>query len=178
MKLVLALTGASGIVYGTRLAEELKKKCELSIIVSNAARKVAEYENIDLGVLGDTLKEEELDAAPASGSALYDAMVVCPCSMKTLAAIANGHSYNLISRAADVMLKEGRKLVLVFRETPVSAVQLENMLKLARLGVIIMPASPGFYNKPKEIKDLVDHVVGKAMDALRVEHDLFKRWKS
>lgn len=184
MKIILALTGASGIPIGTRLAEALKGH-ELSIIVSENAKKVIEYEVGDAGKVlaelrryGKVYNEVDIDAPPASGSALFDAMVVCPCSMKTLSAIANGYCYNLITRSADVMLKEGRKLILVPRETPVSAIHLENMLKLSRLGVVILPASPAFYHKPKKIEDMVDFLVGKILDSLRIKNKLYKRWNA
>jgi 4-hydroxy-3-polyprenylbenzoate decarboxylase len=183
LRVVLGVTGASGIVYGVRLAEELAKQgVKLTIVLSEAARKVSEFE-MPLGVeelskCGRVLSENEIDADISSGSAKYDATVICPCSMKTLSAIANGYSDNLISRNADVVLKEHRKLVLVVRETPLSAVHLENMLKLSRLGVVILPASPGFYHKPKTIDDLVNHVVGKIMDTLGFETNLFRRWGS
>ncbi len=182
MKLILALTGASGIQIGIRLAETLKEH-ELSIVVSENARKVIEHEVGDskkvvaeLRQYGKLYDESEIGAPPASGSSLFDAMVVCPCSMKTLSAIANGYCCNLITRSADVMLKEGRKLILVPRETPVSAVHLENMLKLSRLGVVILPASPAFYHKPKKLEDMVDFIVGKILDSLRIENKLYKRW--
>jgi len=119
---------------------------------------------------------EEWFAPLASGSNPADAMVVCPCTMGTLAAIAAGLSQNLIERAADVAIKEGRKLVLVPRETPFSAIHLENMLKLARLGVVILPPSPGFYNHPQTVADLVDFVVARVLDQLRVPHRLMQRW--
>jgi flavin prenyltransferase len=182
VKIIVALTGASGIAYGLRLAEALKDE-KLSIAVSDNAKKVIKYEIGDvgktlkqLGKCGKLYNEDEIDAPPASGSSSFDAMVVCPCSMKTLSAIANGYSYNLIARSADVMIKERRTLVLVPRETPVSAIHLENMLKLSRLGVIILPASPALYNKPKSIDDIVNFIVGKVLDSLRVENDLYKRW--
>jgi len=182
VKIILALTGASGIQIGIRLAEALKGH-ELGIIVSDNAKKVIEYEVDDvkkvlaeLGRYGKIYNEADIDAPPASGSSLFDAMVVCPCSMKTLSAIANGYCCNLIIRSADVMLKEGRKLILVPRETPVNAVHLENMLKLSRLGVVILPASPAFYHKPKKIEDMVDFIVGKILDSLRIENKLYKRW--
>jgi len=183
LKVVLGVTGASGVVYGVRLAEELhKSRVELTIIVSNAAKKVLTSEvNEGLETLskqGRVLGEHEIEADVSSGSARIDATVICPCSMKTLSAIANGYADNLISRSADVALKEQRRLVLVVRETPLSVIHLENMLKLARLGVTILPASPGFYHNPKSIDDLVNHIVGKVMDALGIESTLFKRWGS
>ncbi len=119
---------------------------------------------------------EEWFAPVASGSNPADAMVVCPCTMGTLAAIAQGLSDNLIERAADVMLKEGRKLVLVPRETPFSAIHLENMLKLARLGAVILPANPGFYHQPETVGDLVDYVVARVLDQVGVPHRLMARW--
>jgi 4-hydroxy-3-polyprenylbenzoate decarboxylase len=178
---VLGVTGASGGIYGVRLAQELEKAgCELCIVVSDAAKKVLAAEIPDgfreLEASGRLLSEHDLDADISSGSAGTDAVVVCPCSMKTLAAIANGYAYNLICRAADVALKEHRRLVLVVREMPLSALHLENMLKLARLGTVILPASPGFYHNPKTMDDLVNHVVGKVLDSLGVESNLFKRW--
>jgi 4-hydroxy-3-polyprenylbenzoate decarboxylase len=181
LRVVLGISGASGVVYGVRLAEELVKSgVELTIIVSDAARKVAASEMGEvltaLPKQARVLGEHEIEADVSSGSARFDATVICPCSMKTVSAIANGYSDNLISRNADVALKEHRRLVLVVRETPLSAIHLENMLKLARLGVTILPASPGFYHNPKTIDDLVNHVVGKIMDALGIESNLFKRW--
>jgi 4-hydroxy-3-polyprenylbenzoate decarboxylase len=181
LRVVLGISGASGIVYGVRLAQELVKSgVSLTIIVSDAARKVSASEMAEaLTVLpkqARVLGEHEIEADVSSGSTKFDATVICPCSMKTVSAIANGYADNLISRNADVALKEHRRLVLVVRETPLSAIHLENMLKLARLGVVILPASPGFYHNPKSIDDLVNHVVGKIMDALGIESNLFKRW--
>jgi 4-hydroxy-3-polyprenylbenzoate decarboxylase len=183
LKVVLGITGASGVVYGVRLAEELAQSgSQLSIVVSDAARQVLEEEVPDglkeLGKSGRLLTEHDLGADVSSGSAGFDATVICPCSMKTLSAVANGYAYNLICRSADVAIKEQRRLVLVVREMPLSAVHLENMLKLARLGVVILPASPGFYHSPKTVDDLVNHVVGKVLDVLGVESNLFKRWGS
>jgi 4-hydroxy-3-polyprenylbenzoate decarboxylase len=181
LKIVLGVTGASGVIYGVRLACELRRiGAELTIVVSDAAKKVMEFEASEgleeLRKAGRILSEHDLDAEISSGSAEFDATVICPCSMKTLSAIANGYAYNLICRNADVAIKEQRKLVLVVRETPLSAIHLENMLKLAKLGVTILPASPGFYHKPKSMDDLLNHVVGKVLDALGVESNLFERW--
>ena len=183
MKVVLAVTGASGVVYGVRLASELAKAgTELTIIVSDAAKRVLAAETRDglkqLKRHGRMLTEHDIDADISSGSVKTDAVVVCPCSMKTSAAIANGYAYNLICRTADVAIKEHRRLVLVVREMPFSAIHLENMLKLARLGAVILPASPGFYHEPKTVNDMVDHVVGKVLDVLGVESKLYKRWNS
>jgi len=181
LRVVLGVTGASGAIYGVRLASELRKAgIELAIIVSDAAKQVLAAEIPgglkELKRYGKLFSEDDLDADISSGSAMTDAVVVCPCSMKTLAAIANGYAYNLICRTADVAIKEQRKLVLVAREMPLSAIHLENMLKLARLGAVILPASPGFYHQPKTIDDLVNHVVGKVFDVLGIESNLFKRW--
>lgn len=181
MKIILGVTGASGVIYGIRLATELKRaQVDLTVVVSDAAKKVMEYEAPEglkrLERSGRLLSEHDLHADISSGSTGFDATVICPCSMKTLSAIANGYAYNLICRNADVALKEQRRLVLVVRETPLNAIHLENMLKLAKLGVIILPASPGFYHNPKSMDDLVNHVVGKVLDTLGVESKLFERW--
>jgi len=181
LRVVLAITGASGVVYGAELAKALKKKCKLQLVVTHAAEKVFRLEapekRKELEKLGKIYSENEVEADFASGSALVDAVVVCPCSMKTLSAIAHGYSYNSVARAADVMLKEKRKLVLVPREMPFSEIHLENMLKLSRMGVIIIPACPGFYHKPKKIEELVKHVVGKVMDSLGMKNSEFRRWR-
>lgn len=194
--ITLALTGASGMAYGLRLLEcLLTAGCRVQLLASQVASVTARQE------LGLTLpsRPQELQAflseryrcepgrlkvfgreewfAPmASGSNPPDAMVVCPCTMGTLAAIATGLSDNLIERAADVVIKEGRKLVLVPRETPFSVIHLENMLKLARLGVVILPANPGFYHHPQTVQDLVDFVVARVLDQLAVSHALLARW--
>ena len=183
MRVVLGITGASGVIYGVRLATELEKSgTELTIILTDAARKVLSYEEPQamkrLAKLGQVLAEKDVDADVSSGSTRFDATVICPCSMKTLSAIANGYSHNLLCRNADVALKEHRRLVLVVRETPLSAVHLENMLKLARLGVTILPASPGFYHNPRTVDDLVNHIVGKVLDSLGIESNIFKRWRA
>lgn len=194
-RITLAMTGASGAIYGLCLLENLlKSECKVYLIVSAAAKIVLQTEcgfpelknakaiQAELAtryVNTHLLQILELDdwmSAPASGSAKISAMVVAPCSMGSLAAIANGNSNSLLERAADVMLKENRKLVLLVREMPFSAIHLENMLKLARLGVSIMPASPGFYHGAETVKDLVDFVTSRVMDQIGVENYLGKAW--
>jgi len=194
----LALTGASGMPYGLRLLEcLLAAGCRVQVLYSQAAQVVARQE-MDfelpsrpaeakaalLAQLPATVDPEKLSvfgreewfAPVASGSNPPDAMVVCPCSMGTLAAIAQGLADKLIERAADVVLKEGRKLILVPRETPLSAIHLENMLRLARAGAVILPPSPGFYHHPQSVDDIVDFVVARILDQLAVPHTLMQRW--
>jgi len=192
----VAFTGASGMPYGLRLVEcLLEAGCTVWLLYSQVAQIVARQEmNLELpsrpaeveAQLSARFKaadgqlrvfgREEWFAPLASGSNPAEAMVVCPCTMGTLAAIAAGLSQNLIERAADVAIKEGRKLVLVPRETPFSAIHLENMLKLARLGVVILPPSPGFYNHPRTVGEMVDFVVARVLDQIRVPHRLMQRW--
>ncbi len=193
----LALTGASGMPYGLRLLEcLLAAGCRVQLLYSPAAQIVARQEmDFDLPSRPADAKaallarlpavdpemlavfgREEWFAPVASGSNPPDAMVVCPCSMGTLAGIAQGLSDNLIERAADVVLKESRKLILVPRETPFSIIHLENMLRLARAGAIILPPSPGFYGHPQKVGDLVDFVVARILDQLAVPHALLPRW--
>jgi 4-hydroxy-3-polyprenylbenzoate decarboxylase len=180
--LIVAVTGASGVVYGKRLLEVLKaKRVETHLIVSRAAEKVIEHEldmtKKDLARLALRVYDvDDLNAPFTSGSFLTDGMVIIPCTMKTLAGIASGFSDNLILRAADVTLKEGRRLIVVPREAPLSVVHLRNMFAVAKLGVAVVPAMPAYYHKPKKIDDLVDFVVGKVLDCLGIEHKLFKRW--
>lgn len=194
--LVVAITGASGAIYGLRLGRELLRAGRrVTILISSAGFAVLR-EECGLDWQGSTdqvlrhLREHfefngpelayyaasDLMAPVASGSAAPDAMVVCPCSMGNLARIACGNSGNLLERTADVMLKEGRTLVLVPRETPLNAIHLENMLKLARLGVRLVPAMPAFYQQPASVDDMVNFVVGKVLDTLAIKHSLFKRW--
>lgn len=177
MRILVAITGASGIIYGTRLSEVLKKTkgCESYTIVSKGAIAVAKAEEEKLPK--SDFDETDLAAPFASGSHKMDAMIVCPCSVKTLGEIANGIGDNLVTRAAEVMLKERRKLILVVRETPLSYIAIKNMEMITLVGGVILPASPGFYHKPKKIEDLVDFVVGKTLDQLDITHRLFKRWK-
>jgi 4-hydroxy-3-polyprenylbenzoate decarboxylase len=176
----VAITGASGVIYGKRFLEVAKeKKLEIHLIVSDAAEKVAKYElgNINWSALASKLYSPENLAAPlASGSFKVNAMVIVPASMKTIGALASGYCDDLVSRAADVQIKEGRKLIVVPRETPLHVIHLENMAKLGRIGVTVLPAMPGFYHEPKTIDDLVDFVVGKILDQLEIPHELFRRW--
>lgn len=182
LRLIIAITGASGVIYGKRFLEVLKeKKVETHLIVSKAAEKVIEHElemtKKDLeGLASHVYSVDDLSAPFMSGSFQTDGMIIIPCTMKTLAGIASGYSDNLILRAADVTLKERRKLIVVPRETPLSVVHLRNMLEVAKLGVFVVPAMPAYYHKPKRIDDLVDFVVGKVLDCLGLEHKLFKRW--
>lgn len=194
--ITVAFTGASGMPYGLRLVEcLLQAGCRVWLLYSQVAQIVARQEMgwslparaaeveaelcARFGAESGALRvfgREEWFAPPASGSNPPDAMVVCPCTMATLAAVAGGLSQNLIERAADVVIKEGRKLVLVPRETPLSVIHLENMLRLARMGVVILPPSPGFYNHPRSVDDLVDFVVARILDQLGVAHALQPRW--
>ena len=192
----LAFTGASGMPYGVRLLEcLLAAGCRVQLLYSQVAQVVARQEMaLELPARAseaqtslrerfaalpgslDVYGREEWFAPVASGSNPPDAMIVCPCTMGTLASIAQGLASNLSERAADVVLKEGRKLVLVPRETPFSAIHLENMLRLARAGAVILPPNPGFYHHPQNVGDLVDFVVARILDQVAVPHSLMQRW--
>jgi flavin prenyltransferase len=194
--ITLAFTGASGMPYGVRLLECLLKsgvrvhllysqvaqivaRQEMDLNLPSRPKDAADFFSARFGTQPDLLQafgREEWFAPVASGSNADKAMVVCPCTMGTLAAIAAGLASTLIERAADVILKESRKLILVPRETPLSAIHLENMLKLARAGAVILPANPGFYHHPKTPDDLVDFVVARILDQLGVAHCLMPRW--
>lgn len=183
IKLVIALTGASGINYGVRLLEVLSELNEVNVhlILSDAALELIElesdYEVEEIRELSNRVyDEDDLEAPIASGSFLTDGMVIVPASQKTIGALASGYSNNLIIRAADVCLKENRKLVLVPRETPLNDIHLENMLALSRSGAQVLPASPGFYHDPDNLDDVFDFVVGKILDQFEIEHELFERW--
>ncbi len=176
-KYVVAVTGASGMIYAKRLLEVLTGIGEVHIIISDIAKRIAEYEEVDLsGFNGVYVGDQDMFADVASGSFQYEGMIICPCSMKTLAAISSGYSENLISRVADVCLKEKRKCILMPREMPLSRIHLKNMLNADEAGATIMVMAPGFYMKPEKIEDLVDMVVARALDHLGVEHDLGFRW--
>ncbi len=182
MRIVLGITGGSGAQYGLRILEVLRSLGhDVDLVVSNGARKVMELE-----VGGDwesrlSVATVEYDlgdiAAPiASGTNKNDGMVIAPCSMKTVAAIASGYTENLIQRAADCMLKEGRKLVILFRESPLSLIHLRNLVTLKEAGATIMPAAPGYYYHPRTVDDVIDFMVGKVLNTFGVEHDLFRPW--
>jgi 4-hydroxy-3-polyprenylbenzoate decarboxylase len=188
---IMAVTGASGAPYAIRLLEQLvAKKANVSLIVSAHGFRLLETETsvrsledlrVHVGARGFDRQVRVFDdgdrgAEPASGSALSRGMVICPCSMGTLSAIAHGSSRSLVERAADVVLKERRKLVLVPRETPLSAVHLDNMLRVTHAGAVVLPAAPGFYHRPTTIDQLVDFVVARILDHLDVPHQLVKRW--
>lgn len=176
-EIVVGITGASGACYARRLLEILCRDATVHIIVSDVAARIATHEGVSFEGFSATYhSNDKLFASIASGSHRYDGMVVIPCSAKTLAAIANGYTDNLITRTADVCLKEHRTCILVPREMPLSKIHLKNMLAAEEAGAIIMPASPGFYHKPKRIDDLVDMVVARVLDHLGVEHNLIPRW--
>jgi len=182
LKLIIGITGSTGVIYGVRLLEVLKEKnIRTHLIITEWAKKCLAMETsftVDyVKSLATSVSDEaNMASSVSSGTHKIDGMIVAPCSMKTLSSIAVGYDETLIARAAGVTLKESRKLVLVTRETPLTAINLENMLKLARLGVVILPPVPGFYTKPKTIDDLVDHTVGKCLDQFNIEHNLYKRW--
>jgi 4-hydroxy-3-polyprenylbenzoate decarboxylase len=178
---LVAITGASGVDLAVILLQQLKKNgLETELIITKVAEKIitieTDYKVNDIIELSDKYYDvDDLTAGPASGSYKNNIMIIIPCSMKTLAAIANGYADNLITRAADVIIKERRKLILVVRESPFSAIHLENMLKLSKLGVVIAPPIPSYYMKPKSIKEINEYFVGRILDHIGVESDI-KRW--
>ena len=182
-RLVVAMTGASGTGYAIGLLRSLQAMPDLEVhlIVSRAALKVLPLESELsqdelLGLAGQVSSEDDIGAPPASGSWRHSGMIVCPCSMASLAAISSGLGSNLIHRAADVTLKERRPLILVPRETPLHAIHLQNMLQVTQAGGTVLPACPGFYHRPATVQDLINHVVGRILDQFGLEHDLFPRW--
>ena len=180
----MGITGASGVIYGVRFLEMIKKYAtdsEVHLVISNTAVDILRYEvGLDKGSLSRLADrvygEDELGAPIASGSFKHDGMVIIPCSMKTLASIAHGITDNLITRAADVTLKERRRLILVIRETPLNLVHIKNMELVTLAGAIVMPAAPAFYNRPRTIDDMVNFIVGRVLDLLGIENDLYRRW--
>jgi len=183
MKILLAITGASGVIYGKRLLEELSKIDEVNIelVISNAGKQLINQE-LDMdseelkSMAEKSYKPDEMAAPPASGSSLYDGILIVPCSMSTLSKISGGIADNLITRSASVALKENRKLIVVPRETPLSSTFLKNMYKLSIDGGIVLPACPGFYGGSDSIDDLINFIVGKILDTLGLENDTYERW--
>ncbi len=181
MRVVVAITGASGLILGERVVEELaKNKAEVYVIVSNAALKIKEHEPFNLdrieSLCCNLYHEDELDAEIASSSFNVDSMAIAPCSMKTLSSVANGFSDNLVSRAAENMLKLNKRLVVSPRDTPLSLNAIENMRKLKLQGVLIVPPNMAYYHKPESIDEVTNFFVGKLLDALGVENKLYQRW--
>jgi len=192
-KLIIAITGASGVIYAKRLLEILSQKDYFIHLTISEAGAVIIQDELDIEINLEDFKSEFLTGFPAdniiyhhfsdikapisSGSYKTDGMIIVPCSMNTLGAIAAGIANNLIHRAADVCIKENRKLVLAPRETPLSSIHLENMLKLSQMGVCILPAMPGFYHKPQTIDEQVDFIVCKILDGFEIENNLIRRWE-
>lgn len=183
MKIIIGITGASGSIYGIRLCEILKgyENIETHLVISETGiRIIKEETSYNISQLAKMVRysyeNNDLFAPIASGSFLTDGMVIAPCSAKTLSAIANSYTDNLLTRAAEVTLKERRKLILLFRETPLHISHIENMKKVSEMGGVILPPVPAFYTNPRTIEDLVNHTLGKVLDLLGVPHNLFKRW--
>jgi 4-hydroxy-3-polyprenylbenzoate decarboxylase len=183
LKIVVGINGASGVIYGIRLLQVLSgiKGIETHLIVSHAGERTieieTEYKANEIRTLAHyCYRIDDLGACLASGTFKHDGMIIAPCSMKTLSAIAHAYADNLIARAADVTLKERRKLLLLVRETPLHLGHLRNMVCVSEMGGIIMPPVPAFYHQPHTVEDIIDHTVGKALDLFNLEHSLFDRW--
>jgi 4-hydroxy-3-polyprenylbenzoate decarboxylase len=181
MKILIGISGASGALYAVRLLEELSEQASVSLVASETAKQIiadeTELEFVDLEDMAEeSFDNHDMNASICSGSRNFDAMVIVPCSMATLAKVACGISDNVITRAASVAMKERRKLIIVPRETPLSSIHLENMLKLSREGAVVLPAMPGFYGGPESAMDLVDFIVGRIMDQLGMENTLGPKW--
>lgn len=184
LRLIVGITGSTGVIYGIRLLEVLKKlNVETHLIMTEWAIKCigmeTDHDADYVKSLAHSFSDERnMAASVSSGTHKVDGMIIAPCSMKTLSSIANGYDETLVARAAAVTIKEGRKLILMVRETPLSAINIENMLKLARLGIVILPPVTEFYTKPKTIDDIINHGIGKCLDQFDIEHDLYHRWGS
>lgn len=184
---IVGISGASGFVYGKRLVQELSRENFVKLVVSKTAYRVLEKEEgIDKGSFVESLnknvelfEDTELDAPISSGSQVVksEGVIVAPCSMATLSAIANAASSNLIHRVCDVALKERKKLILLTREMPYNLIHIENMKRVTLAGGIVMSASPGFYHKPENLNDMINFVIGKILDQLGIDHNLYKRWR-
>ena len=181
--IIVAITGASGVIYGIKLLEVLKElDIESGLVISDAAKTVIESETeseVDeiIKIADNYYDFNDMTASINSGSFKADALAIVPCSMKTLSSIANGYGSNTITRVADVSLKEKRPTVIVPRETPLRSIHIQNMLTLSQEGAIILPAMPGFYSNHDTVDDQINFIVGKILDSLKIENNLFKRWK-
>ena len=183
MRIIVAISGASGSAYAIRLMKELTQHCEVLLVASETAKQIMVDETDvlyrDLEALAhESFDNYDMGASICSGSSKFDAMVIVPCSMTTLAKLATGIGDNVITRAGSVALKERRKLIIVPRETPMSSIHIENMLKLSREGAIMLPAMPGFYGRPETAEDLVNFIVGRILDQLDIETEIGVRWAS
>jgi 4-hydroxy-3-polyprenylbenzoate decarboxylase len=181
MEVVVGISGASGVGYGIRLLQVLQGSV-IHLVMTDSARKIIEVETDfspeDVEDLADHVYAEDDFTAPiASGSYRFDAMLIIPCSMKTLAGVASGMSDNLIGRSAEICLKDRRRLVIVPRETPLSLIQLRNMVSVTEAGAVVLPACPAFYSRPQNLDDLIDVLVGRVLDSIGVENNLYPRWK-
>lgn len=183
MILIIGITGASGVIYGIRLLEVLSsmKEVETHLIISAAGEINISYETDwkieDVKAMASfSYKFNDISARIASGSFNTDGMIIAPCTVKTMSALANSYADNLLTRAGDVTLKERRKLVLLVRETPLHIGHIRNMEKLSEMGAIIMPPVPAFYHRPRTLQDIIDNTIGKALDIFDIKHDLFERW--
>ncbi|MFQ6051371.1 MAG: UbiX family flavin prenyltransferase [Candidatus Hydrothermarchaeota archaeon] len=181
MKIMVGLTGASGIAYGVRLIEIMsEKKIDVFSSITPAAKEILRHETkytVEyIKGMSKYYESNDFSAPFVSGSARIDACVIIPASMKTVSAIANGFTDNIITRCADVVLKEGKKLIVVPRETPLNMIHLRNLLILSKNNVTVLPAMPAFYQKPKSVEDFIDFIVGKVLDNLGIENDLYERW--
>jgi len=182
-RIIVGISGASGVIYGIRLLEVLKDlNMETHLVLTEAAKKnilietMLKAENVE-GLASHVYNVDNLAAPISSGSFKTDGMVIAPCTIKTLSGVAHSYNENLLIRAADVTLKERRRLILVVRETPLHKGHLELMLKAAELGGIILPPMPAFYHSPRKIEDLIDHTIGRVLDIMGVEHSLYKKWE-
>ena len=175
MKVLVAVTGASGAIYAKRLLQSI----DADLIITEVGKKVINLElGEDITPYAKTVYENtDLEAEPASGSSDYDAMVIVPCTMKTLSAIVHGYAHDLITRSADVLLKQNKKLILVPRETPLNLIHLKNLVLAKEAGADILFAAPGFYHRPKTIDDLANFINGKILELLGINHNLYKKWK-
>jgi 4-hydroxy-3-polyprenylbenzoate decarboxylase len=182
MRLVVGITGSSGVIYGIKVLEVLLKiKIETHLIISKWGERNVQIETDKSVEFVKSLatrnyNNDDMAAPISSGSFKTDGMAIVPCSMKTLSSIANGYDDSLVSRAAGVCIKESRRLVIVPRETPLSKIHLQNMISLADIGVIVLPAMPGFYQRPKSMDDMITHIAGKILDQFGIEHNIYRRW--